>query len=101
MVDDNDDRAQFFRGVRRTLSLIEEELAQTRVGRQAVPTSEALRDVQRNLQELVDRPRVGRGKMTRGWDGRAARLVKDWPGDNPVRHAVLRLWTQYSRGFSG
>ena len=99
MAQDAEERAVFLRNVRQALQLIEEEMSRTRtrVNPNARPTVAELRDVERNLAEILDRPYRLTAKSDRSWDGRAARLVKDWPGDDPVRHAVTQLWNQYTR----
>lgn len=95
--DDAGDRAAFLRAVRQALLLIEEEMSRSRTGRQLRPRSDELRDVQRNLSEILDRPYRVSAQSQRTWDGRAARVVKEWPADNPVRRAVTQLWNLYTR----
>ena len=83
-----------------TLLLLDEEMSRTRAGRQSRPTSEELREVQRNLAEMIERPYGVRTFTTYPkWDGRAARVVMGWPDDSDVRREVLRLWTHYTRRF--
>lgn len=99
MPQDAEERATFLRNVRQALQLIEEEMSRTRTrtNPQAKPTVAELRDVERNLSEILERPYRLSAGSERSWDGRAARIVKDWPGDDPVRHAVTQLWNQYTR----
>ena len=98
MVENREERTVFLRSVRAALQLIEEEMSRSRTGRQARPTPHELLDVQRNLSEILDRPyRVSAASMTGMWDGRAARVVKEWPADNQVRRAVTQLWNVYTR----
>lgn len=98
MVENREERVVFLRSVRAALQLIEEEMSRSRTGRQARPTPHELLDVQRNLSEILDRPyRVSAASMTGMWDGRAARVVKEWPADNQVRRAVTQLWNVYTR----
>ena len=97
MAEDQEDRAVFLRGVRQALLLIEEEMSRSRTGRQLRPRADELRDVQRNLSEILDRPYRVSALSQRTWDGRAARIVKEWPADNPVRRAVTQLWNLYTR----
>ena len=98
MVDERDERRIFLRSVRQALQLIEEEMSRSRTGRQSRPTPHELLDVQRNLSEILDRPyRVSATTMTGMWDGRAARVVKEWPADNQVRRVVTQLWNVYTR----
>lgn len=95
---DADELAVFLRGVRHALNLLDEEIAQTRTGRQVIPNAEQLREVQRDLGEIVDMPFGPRSfRAYPRWDGRAARVVQDWPEENPVRRDVLRLWRMYRR----
>jgi hypothetical protein len=95
---DPDDLAVFLRGVRHALTLIDEELGQSRTGRQTRPSPEELREVQRDLGEIVDQPFGPRSfRAYPRWDGRAARVVNDWPEENPVRRDIMRLWRQYRR----
>ena len=101
MSSDAEERAAFLRGVRQALQLIEEEMSRKRLrtkNEEVKPNVSELRDVERNLAEILERPyRLTAASADRMWDGRAARLVKDWPGDDPVRHAVTQLWNQYTR----
>lgn len=98
MSENREARTVFLRNVRQALQLIDEEMSRSRTGRQARPTPHELLDVQRNLSEILDRPyRVSAQTMAGMWDGRAARLVKDWPADNQVRRVVTQLWNFYTR----
>lgn len=100
MSQDAEERAAFLRNVRQALQLIEEEMSRkrTRANEQVKPNVAELRDVERNLADILERPyRLTAASADRMWDGRAARLVKDWPGEDPVRHAVTQLWNQYTR----
>jgi hypothetical protein len=100
MAPDSDEIAVFMRSVRHVLSVIEEEMSQSLAGRQRHPTAEQLRDVQRNLIDMTERPHWSRSYQTLPkWDGRATGLVREWPEDNDVRREVLRLWTQYTRAL--
>ena len=100
MAPDADEIAVFMRSVRNLLHSIDEEMSQSISGRRTRPTAEQLRDVQRNLTDMMERPHWSRsyGQLPR-WDGRATGLVRDWPEDNDVRREVLRLWTQYTRAL--